>query len=170
MNKIAKLLRGIDSLSIYAGKAFSYIILVIVVLETVEVFNRYVLNKPTDWIGELCVLLTGAVFMIGGAWVLQEGKHVRTDVIYAHLSRKAQAVIDIVFFFIIFLSFVGILIWKTVSNAAYSWSIQETTFTMWAPPLYPLKTIIAAAFILLALQGFARLIRDITFLVKGEEL
>ena len=170
MNKIAKLLRGIDSLSIYAGKAFSYIILVIVALETIEVFNRYVLNRPTEWIWELCVLLAGAVFIMGGAWVHQENKHVRTDVIYGRLSRKAQAILDIVFFFIIFLSFVGVLIWKTVYNAAYSLSIQETTFTMWAPPLYPLKIIIAAAFILLGLQGIARLIRDITFLVKGEEL
>lgn len=170
MDKIAKLLRGIDSLSIYAGKAFSYIILVIVVLETVEVFMRYVLNNPTDWIGELCVILAGAVFIIGGAWVHQENKHVRTDVIYGRLSRKSQAILDIIFFFTIFLSFVGVLVWKTVENAAYSWSIQETTFTMWAPPLYPLKIIIAIAFILLALQGLARLIRDITFLVKGEEL
>lgn len=170
MKKLAKLLRYIDALSINAGKAFSYIILVIVVLEAAEVFLRYGLNKPTDWIGELSVLLAGAVFVIGGAWVLQEGKHVRTDVIFAHLSRRAQALVDVVLFFIIFLSFISILIWKSISNAIYSWSISETTFTMWAPPLYPLKTIIAVSFILLGLQGLAKLIRDLTFLIKGEEL
>jgi TRAP-type mannitol/chloroaromatic compound transport system permease small subunit len=41
---------------------------------------------------------------------------------------------------------------------------------MWGPPLYPLKTVIAISFILLGLQGIAKFIRDITFLIKGEEL
>jgi len=170
VNKLAKGLKLIDALSENAGKAFSYLILIIVVLETSEVILRKVFNNPTDWIWELCTLLAGAAFVMGGAWVHKEGKHVRTDVIFGNLSRKKQAIIDIFFFLTIFTSFVGVLIWKTVSNAAYSWKIHETTFTMWAPPLYPLKTVIALSFILFGLQGLAKFIRDVVFLVKGEEI
>ena len=170
MEILKKVLKGIDNLSVNVGKAFSYIILVIVFLETYEVIMRYIFNSPTDWIWELCTILAGCVFVIGGAWVHKEGRHVRTDVIYTHLSKKQRAIVDIFFFLTIFCSFIGVLTWKTINNAMYSWKISEATATMWGPPIYPLKTVIALAFILLGLQGLAKFVRDLTFLIKGEEL
>jgi len=170
METLAKAVKFIDKLSENLGKLFSFLILVIVAFETAEVILRKVLNSPTDWIWEFCTLLSAAVFVMGGAWVHKEGKHVRTDFIYARLSRRTRALLDVIFFVIIFCSFMGVLIWKTVSNAMFSWSIRETTMTLWGPPLYPLKTVIALAFILFGLQGLARFIRDLVYLVKGVEL
>jgi TRAP-type mannitol/chloroaromatic compound transport system permease small subunit len=115
-------------------------------------------------------MISGSIFIVGGAWVSKEGKHVRTDIVFGRLSRKWQAIVDIVLFFMIFVIFAYVLIWKSVANAIYSWRINETTFTLWGPPLYYMKTAIAAGFILVALQAIGKLIRDITFLVKGEEL
>lgn len=170
MEKLSRLVRFIDKLSECTGKAFSYLILVVCILETVEVVLRYVFSSPTEWIWEFCSLLSAAIFVTGGAWVLKEGKHVRTDVIYARLSKRGQAIVDLVIYFTVFTSFIGVLVWKTIGNMAYSWRIHETTATMWGPPMYPVKTVIAISFILFALQGIAQVIRNITFLVKGEEL
>lgn len=170
VQKLAKVLKGIDKISEYTAKSFSYIVLLIVALQAIEVVRRYFLKSPTDWSWELATLLTGVSWMVGVAWVLKEGKHVRTDIIYGRLSKKWQAIIDIVFFGVIFTPFVGVLLWKTTQNAIFAWQINERTFTMWGPPIAPSKTIFALSFLLLALQGIAKLLRDIIYLAKGEEV
>lgn len=170
MKKLAKVLKCIDWCSENISKAFSYLILLIVFFETVEVIRRYFLNNPTDWSWELCTLLSGSLVAVGGAWVLKDNAHVRTDIIYGSLSRRGQAIVDCVLFVIIFATFSGVLTYKIIGNTLYSWRIHETTATMWGPPLYPLKTAFALGFVLVSLQGIAKFIRDLTFLIKGEEL
>jgi TRAP-type mannitol/chloroaromatic compound transport system permease small subunit len=115
-------------------------------------------------------MLFGAFFMMGGAWVLKENNHVRTDVFYNNLSKKWKAWFDLFFFTTIFFVFAGVMVWKMGANAIYSVSILETTFSMWAPPLYPLKVIFAFAYILLLLQGIAKWLRDLVYVTKGVEL
>ncbi len=168
--KIDKLLKGIDSLSVWAGKLFSMLVLPIIVLETGESILRYVIQKPTDWSWELAAMLFGAFFMMGGAWVLKESNHVRTDVFYNSLSKKWKAYFDLFFFTTVFFVFAGVMVWKMGGNAIYSVGIRETTFSMWAPPLYPLKVIFAVSYLLLLLQGLAKWIRDLVYVTKGVEL
>jgi TRAP-type mannitol/chloroaromatic compound transport system permease small subunit len=168
--KIDKLLKGIDSLSVWSGKIFSMLVLPIIVLETGESILRYIIQKPTDWSWELAAMLFGAFFMMGGAWVLKENNHVRTDVFYNNLSRKWRAYFDLFFFTTVFFVFAGVMVWKMGANAIYSVGIQETTFSMWAPPLYPLKVIFAFSYILLLLQGLAKWLRDLVYVTKGVEL
>jgi len=170
ISKIDKLLKGIDALSVWSGKIFSMLVLPIIVLETGESILRYILQKPTDWSWELAAMLFGAFFMMGGAWVLKENNHVRTDVFYNNCSKKWKAYLDLFFFTTVFFVFAGVMVWKMGANAIYSVSIQETTFSMWAPPLYPLKVIFAFSYILLLLQGIAKWLRDLVYVTKGVEL
>jgi TRAP-type mannitol/chloroaromatic compound transport system permease small subunit len=167
---LRRVLSFIDELGERIAKLFSYSVLIVIGLETVEVIRRYVLHKPTHWSWEAAAILAGAGYLIGGAWVLRDGKHVRTDILYSRLSRKAQAIVDIVMFLVIFFVYVGVLSWKATTAAIHSVVINERTFTMWGPPLYPVKIVIALSFVLLALQGLAKLIRDLFFVIKGEEL
>ena len=170
VEKIANLLRGIDFLSVWAGKIFSVLILPIIFLETMESILRYIFQKPTDWSWELAAMLFGAFFMMSGAWVLKENNHVRTDVFYNKLSKKWKAYIDLFFFTTVFFVFSGVMVWKMGANAIYSIGIHEETFSMWAPPLYPLKIIFAISYILLLLQGLAKWIRDLVYITKEVEL
>lgn len=167
---LRKILGFIDGISEFAGKAFSFLVLPVILLEAVEVVRRYVFGSPTDWAWELAALVAGAMFVMGAAWVLKEDRHVRTDLIYGKLSRRWQAAFDLFFFTTIFFSFIGVMVWKATGQAIYSVTINERTFSMWGPPLYPLKICIALAFILLGLQGLAKWIRDLHYLIKGSEL
>ena len=167
---IDKVLKGIDSLSVWAGKIFSMLVLPIIVLEAVESLLRYIFQRPTDWSWELAAMLFGAFFMMGGAWVLKDNNHVRTDVFYNNLSRKGKAYFDLFFFAAIFFVFAGVMVWKMGGNAIYSVGIRETTFSMWAPPLYPLKVVFAISYILILLQGLAKWVRDLVYVTKGVEL
>ena len=55
--------------------------------------------------------------------------------------------------------------------AVKAWKINEVMFTsFWYPPAAPYRTIFALGIFLLILQGLARFIRDIYFVVKGEAI
>jgi len=166
-----KILKTIDSISEWTGKIFSFLILPIVILQTVEVIRgSRIFNAPTEWTWEIVAILSGIMFIMGGAWVLKNDGHVRTDVIFSHLSKRWKAAFDLFFFTIIFFAFVGVMIYTGVDKAIYSVGIRERTFSNWAPPLYPLKITIALAFIMIGLQGLAKWIRDAYFLIRGEDL
>jgi TRAP-type mannitol/chloroaromatic compound transport system permease small subunit len=167
---LANVLRGIDKLSENSGKLFSLLVIPIIVLEAGESLLRYIFQMPTDWTWELAAMLFGAFFMMGGAWVLKDQNHVRTDVFYNKLSRKWKAYFDLFFFTTVFFVFAAVMVWKMGANAMYSVSIKESTFSMWAPPLYPLKIVFAFAYILLFLQGLAKWVRDLVYVVKGVEI
>jgi len=167
---LAKVFKTIDTISEKTGKFFSFLILIMVAFETWEVFLRYGLKSPTTWIWEFVTLLYGAHFIAGGAWVLKEEGHVRTDILYTRLSPKGKALLNVISYACLFFVFVGVLIWKEVLHTIYSVSINERTYTLWAPPFWPLKILITISFILLGLQGLVKWLRDIIFLIKGEEV
>ena len=104
--------------------------------------------------------LYGIFFMLGGAYALSRGQHVRGDVFYRLWPVKVQASIDLVLYLIAFFPGMIALISVGAQWAAASWAISERSFTSAAaPPIYPLKTIIPIAATLMAIQGVAETVR-----------
>ncbi len=55
--------------------------------------------------------------------------------------------------------------------AIKAWKINEVMFTsFWYPPAAPYRTVFAIGLFLLVIQGMAKLIRDIYFVIRGEEI
>ena len=48
-----------------------------------EVIQRYVFNSPTIWVYELCGILYGIFFLLGGAYAQLYEAHIRVDCVYA---------------------------------------------------------------------------------------
>jgi len=170
VEKIEKVLKKIEFLSIWAGKLTSFLIIAITLLQVREVVARYVFDKPTIWNWELCTMLYAALFLMGGAWVMQERKHVSTDIIYVRLSPRTRAYLDIITYICFFTVFTGVMLWQGTEMAIDSIKIGETSYTQWGPPIYPSKTMMVVAFVLLAIQGIAKIVRDITFVTTGKEI
>jgi TRAP-type mannitol/chloroaromatic compound transport system permease small subunit len=158
----------IDKISEMAARAASILMLFMVALEFMEVILRYCFSAPTVWSWEVATYLYGANFMLAGAWALKSGKHVRTDIVYDKLSPKQRAIIDLITFSTVFLIFTFIISYYMINAAIFSTSLFEQSYTMSQIPIYPLKIIIAISFILLTLQGLAKIARDIVFLTRGQ--
>jgi TRAP-type mannitol/chloroaromatic compound transport system permease small subunit len=160
----------IDRLSAWTGKAAAWLILLMTLLISYDVVLRY-LSKPLGeparaiWFTyyfsyDMTYYLYAMVFMLGGAYALSRGQHLRGDVFYRLWPVRVQASIDLVLYLIAF--FPGILALVAVGAqwAAESWRIRELSFTTAAaPPIYPLKTVIPIAGVLMAIQGVAETIR-----------
>lgn len=164
-----KLITAIDTLSIFAGKAISWITIVVIVTVIYEIIMRYALNLPTLWASEVMVFGCGALYVLGSAWALQEHRHVKIDVIYGRLSKRQRAVIDSITF-VFFALYISVLIWASAKYALRSLQLLETTGSAWDPPVYPLKVALVVGAVLLLLQGIAKFIRDLHLAVKGSEL
>src|SRR5207245_11082448 len=120
-----RLLRAIDQLSYWSGKAFAWLIVALTFVVSLEVFKRYILNAPTAWIFDFNNMLYGSLFMMCGAYTLVLGGHVRADFVYIYLKPRGQAAVDLVLYFLFFIPGILGLIYAGYDYAALSWPIGE---------------------------------------------
>ncbi|MFZ2103275.1 MAG: TRAP transporter small permease subunit [Oricola sp.] len=155
-------IRFADSLSAWFGKAFAWLIVLMAFGTGYEVFVRYVLNSPTPWALDVSFIMYGTLFMMGGAYTLSRGGHVRGDFIYRLWQPKTQAKIDLVLYLIFFFPGVTALILSGWKYASRSWSYTEVSINSPAGiPIFQFKTVMVAAGILLFIQGIAQVMRCI---------
>ena len=160
----------IDGISMWSGKATAWVVLLMTLLVAYDITMRKLstpLGAPIHAIWftynysyDMSYYLYGIFFMLGGAYALSRGQHVRGDVFYRLWPVRVQASID--FFLYILAFFPGIIALISVGTqwAEASWAIQERSFTSAAaPPIYPLKAVIPIAALLMAVQGVAETIR-----------
>src|SRR5438046_7476954 len=120
-----RLLRAIDQLSYWSGKAFAWLIVALTFVVSLEVFKRYILNAPTAWIFDFNNMLYGTLFMMCGAYTLAAGGHVRADFVYIYVKARAQAELDLALYFLFFIPGILGLIYAGYDYAALSWPIVE---------------------------------------------
>ena len=165
---MTRFLHFIDSLSAWVGKAFAWCIVILTFSTCYEVFVRYVLNAPTVWAFDMSVQMYGALFMMAGAYALSQDAHVRGDVLYRLLSRRAQAGIDLVLYILFLMPGALALIFYGYEFAADSWFYKEVS---WSSPariqIYFFKTLIPVSGTLVLLQGFAESVRCVVCLRTG---
>ena len=165
--KIQTLLHSADHISTWVGKAFSWLIVALMLLVVVEVFKRYALNAPTAWVFDASNMLYGTLFMMGGAYTLAQDGHVRGDFLYGNFKPRTQASIDLVLYIVFFLPGVAALTWSGWSYFQDSVALNEQTFNADPLPVYPFKFMIPFAGALVLMQGISEIIRCMVCLKTG---
>ena len=163
-----RLLRVADSISTWTGKATAWLMVALMLTVCVEVFKRYILNAPTSWIYDANNMMYGTLFMMCGAYTLAQGGHVRGDFLYGSFRPRTQATLDLTLYIAFFLPGIVALLYAGWGYAADSWRIDEhSNVTAEGPPVYPFKTIIPIAGVLVLLQGLAEIVRCVECLRTG---
>jgi TRAP-type mannitol/chloroaromatic compound transport system permease small subunit len=158
----------IDSLSTWVGKAFGWLILVLTLAVSYEVFVRYVLSAPTTWAFDISYITYGAMFLMAGAYTLSRNGHVRADVVYRFWQPRTQASMDLFLYIIFFLPAVAAWIYAGWNYAEMSVRFREVSiFSPAGVPVFPLKALIPITGVLLLLQGIAEIIRCILCIKQG---
>ena len=156
----ARVTRVIDGFIHACGKAVAWLILPMVLSLVWEVTARYGFNAPTEWAYDMTFMLYGTFFMLGSAWTLQRGGHIRTDSFYANWSVRTRARVDLACYAIFFFPAITILAWL---GAEYFWKSfgqnERIVTSPWLPIVWPFKFVIPAAAVLLLLQGISECIK-----------
>lgn len=183
-----RFLFAIDRLSAWTGKSAAWLVLLMTLLISWDVVMRY-LSKPVceqgSAIGALCgpvralwftydfsydmtYYLYALLFMLGGAYALSRGQHLRGDVFYRLWPVKTQASLDLFLYIVAFFPGILALISVGLQWGLESMRIGERSFTSGAAPvIWPLKLVIPLAGTLMAIQGLAETIRAFQALRTG---
>jgi TRAP-type mannitol/chloroaromatic compound transport system permease small subunit len=162
------LLLAVDRTSTWLGQAFAWLIVLLTLLISWEVFSRYVLNSPHDWTLDAQIMMYGTLFMLAGAYTLAKNGHVRGDVLYGFFMPRTQATLDLILYVLFFLPGIVALTWAGWTFANESLHIRESTFSATPLPLYPFKFMIPLAGFMLLLQGIVEIVRCIQCIRDGQ--
>lgn len=125
--------------------------------------------NPSLWTLEMAQFAMVAYYVLGGPYSIQMGSNVRMDLLYGEWSdrRKAQVDAMTIFFLIVYL---GFLLWGGWDSLMYSFQYGgERSPTSWRPYLWPIKSIMVFGILLMLLQAFSELFKDILRL-KGFDM
>jgi TRAP-type mannitol/chloroaromatic compound transport system permease small subunit len=168
--RLERTIRIIDSISAWSGRIVAWLILPLIAVMTYEVSIRY-LATPTLWAYDTSYMLYGALFMLGSAYTLHRGAHIRTDFLYQKWSVRTQATVDAICYLFLFFPGIAVFLWLGAEFAWASWLRNERTVgSSWMPVIYPLKFVIPVAAALLLLQGVAEFLKCVYALRTGRWL
>lgn len=161
MKLISLTISAIDRVTDTTGRIVSWLTLVMVLVTMVTVVLRYYFDTGSIALQESITYLHGLVFMLGIAFTLQRGGHVRVDIFYRGFSPSGKALVDLIGG-LLFLLPVSLLIfifsWDYV---AASWAIGETSEERSGiAGIYLLKTLLLLMPATLLLQGLAEILRN----------
>lgn len=171
MTILKKILKTIDACSEMAGSVGKWFAFLLVLVGSFDAISRHFFNAPTIWAYDTLCMSGGIVYMLGASYCYKHDAHTRVDIIYGALSKKAQAIINIICSLLLFFPLMIIMLKLAIEWAMKAWVGGEVMFTsFWYPPAAPYRTIFALGLLLLVLQGLARLVRDIYLVVRGESI
>jgi TRAP-type mannitol/chloroaromatic compound transport system permease small subunit len=169
-DRLVRAIRVIDAVSAWSGRIVAWLVLPLIGVMTYEVVSRYVAT-PTQWAYDLSYMLYGALFMLGAAYTLYRGAHIRTDFLYQKWPARTQAAVDAACYLFLFFPGIAVFFWLGAEFAWQSWLRGERTAgSSWMPIIYPLKSVIPVAAALLLLQGVAEFLKSLYTLRTGRRL
>jgi len=164
-----RLARAINRLNGAIGHAVAWLTLAMVLIGAFNAVVRY-LDRWTGWrlssnaYLELQWYLFSVVFLLGAAWTLRTGAHVRVDVLYGRLGKRGKAWIDLGGTLLFLIPFCVFALWVSWPSVYNSWAVREVSPDPGGLARYPIKAMIPLAFALLLLQAVSELIRQIAIL------
>jgi TRAP-type mannitol/chloroaromatic compound transport system permease small subunit len=150
----------VDRLSAGVGRVVAWLTVVMVIGTFLIVLLRYLFDVGFIWMQESVTWMHAAIFMLGAAWALRTGDHVRVDVFYKKMSPRKQGWVDLLGTLLFLLPMCGYIFFESLPYVQQSWEIGERSReASGLPGLFLLKTLIPLTALLLALQGVSDLVR-----------
>lgn len=157
---MAKTITTIDTISLWAGKTVCWLLIPLCLSMVYEVIARKFFLAPTMWAYDVSRMTYGAMFMLGAAYALMRGVHIRADFLYRNWSPKTQGIIDSVLYILLY--FPGMLIFLLMSVDYASVAVirgERIGDTAWMPYIGPIKSAIPIGATFLILQGLSELLK-----------
>ncbi|MDQ1238084.1 MAG: hypothetical protein QG577_268 [Thermodesulfobacteriota bacterium] len=156
MNFLKGIARLIDAINELVGNGVAWVTLLMVLVVFTDVLMRYLLNTSYVFTQELEWHLFSVVFLVGAGYTLLHDGHVRVDIIYAAVSEKARAWINLIGVIFFLIPGCYLIIYTSYNFTYDSWSTLEGSGDPGGIPYrFLLKSAIPIGFGLLLVQGIS---------------
>jgi len=165
---LTRIVRAIDRFTDVTGYCVSWLNIPLVLAVAYEVIARYAFGAPTIWSFDVTYMLYGTIFMLGAAYALHKGAHIRTDFFYEKWSVRTRGMVDSISYVMFFFPSLIMLLAASANEAWYAFTIHETSEqTPWRPILWPYKAVVPVTCVLLMIQGISETIKSTWAWRKG---
>lgn len=169
MSALHALVRYIDAFTDRLGRWLAWLSLAMALLTALVVILRYGFNLGSIAAQEAVTYMHGSLFMLGAAYALQSGAHVRVDIFYRNFSPRARAWVNSLGGIVFLMPMCGFIFFSSLGYVAESWSIRETSPEPGGiPAVFLLKTVIPLMAASLFFQGLAETLRSALILVEEQ--
>ncbi len=152
--------RWVDAIGYGVGRFAMYLIFPMGAILLYSTVMRVVFGYPVNWVMEMSQFMLSAYYLLGGAYSLQIDAHVRMDLFYGMMSPRRRAMTDaFTILFVIF--YLAVLFRAGVSSTEYAITYGQKNYTAWAPPLWPIKTIMTFGIFLMLLQSISTFFKNV---------
>ena len=166
-NAIRTYVRRVDAVNRRVGRFAMYLVFAMAaILLWSSISKTFFL--PSLWTLEMAQFTMVAYYLLGGAWSMQLGNHVRMDLVYGAWSPRTRTWVD-AFTIVFLLAYLVLLLYGGFSSTHYALEYGERSYSSWRPYMAPIKIVACIGILLMLLQAFAVLFRDIAKL-RGEDI
>lgn len=116
--------------------------------------------RPSLWTLEFAQFLMVAYFLLGGAYSLQLGSHVRMDLLYGKWRERTQNKWDAITS-LIMIAYLVLLLYGAISSTQYAIEYGERSYSIWRPYMWPIKIIMCIGILLMLLQAISQFFKDL---------
>ncbi len=156
---IRSYVRYVEAVNRVVGRFAMYMIFAMIGLLLYSAITKTFFIPPL-WTLEMAQFSMAAYYLLGGAYSMQLDSHVRMDIAYSRWSSKGKGFADsITSFCLIF--YLSMLLFGSISSTQYALYYGERSFSSWAPPMAPIKIVMAFGIVLMILQAVATFFRDL---------
>ena len=164
------IIRTIDGFTNVTGRLIALAMLILVAIISYEVAMRYFFRSPTSWVYETSFMINGSSFMLGCAYALYKGAHVRTDIFWENYSERRKGIIDLVSYLLLFFPTMITLMYISIDAAWLSYSIGERSQeSIFRAPMWPFRSAIPLAALLFMVQGASEVLKCVYQIRYGRE-
>lgn len=160
MGRFLKLADAIDAFNRRLGKALSYLVLALIVVQFALVVMSANFQVGSIKLQESLLYINALLFLGAAGFTFLNDEHVRIDIFYRGKSERRKTMIDLLGHHILLIPFM-IFVWVIgIPYVATSWANQEASFeTSGLQIVYILKSFLLVFAFTLSLQGVSGIIR-----------
>lgn len=141
-----------------------FILILMVLITVVDVFLRYVFNKPIVGSYELTEFMMAILVFGSLGYTMAVKGHVCVDLVTNQLSKRAQAIVECITCMLAFLLF-GISTWRNVLHAVTAWQRNDVSGELYIP-VSPFIFFVAVGIAVLALVLFVQFLQSLAEAAK----
>ncbi|MGF1476243.1 MAG: TRAP transporter small permease subunit [Geminicoccaceae bacterium] len=159
---MARTIRTIDLFSLWTGRVIAWLVIPLFVGMVYEIFVRYAFVAPTMWAYDMSRFLYGGMFILGAAYALSKGVHIRADFLYRLWPVRVQATIDAALYILFYFPGLIVFLWVSIDFSSAAWIRGERGMdTAWMPYVAPIKSALPFGVLFLLIQGVSELLKSL---------
>ena len=158
----------VDRFNRTVGRAAMYLIVLLLAILLYAAFSKAAFAISPIWTVEMAQFTLTTYYMLGGAFSMQNGAHVRMDLFYSNWRPRTRAIVDCFTIFAL-ITYLVVLLIGGIQSTWYAFENGQARPSAWGPLLWPIRLIMCLGALMMLMQAVATFFKDLAA-ARGETI